>query len=186
MKPAIIILLVVTSVFVSCKNSEDEIDRVELVEHYYNILNEPDYSEAERLFSDSLIMKEGAYDQITSRADYVEILKWDAVFNPVYDVLGTQEEEHEIKVKVSKMDKRIGLLHEKPFITQQIFKFEEGRIAAIETQYLNFDEKTWEGNKTAIVNWIKENHPELNGFIHDQTKSGGKRFLRAMDLFNNR
>jgi hypothetical protein len=41
-------------------------------------------------------------------------------------------------------------------------------------------------NRDELVNWISENHPELNGFLNDQTKSGGLYYLKAIQLYKNK
>jgi len=36
------------------------------------------------------------------------------------------------------------------------------------------------------LSWVSENHPELNGFINDQTEAGGKKFLKALELYETK
>ncbi len=51
---------------------------------------------------------------------------------------------------------------------------------------MDFNEGTWERNKNELLSWIDENHSELNGFIYDQTESGGMKFLKAIELYKNK
>ena len=113
-------------------------------------------------------------------------LKWDAVFDPSYKILEIEQQDEIVKAKISKMDKRIFFLHEEPFITNQIIQFQKNKIISVATEYVNFNEKTWGKNKTELLNWINENHPKLNGFIHDQTETGGLKYLKAIELYKNK
>jgi hypothetical protein len=84
------------------------------------------------------------------------------------------------------MDERISFLHEEPFITNQIIKFKNNKIISVETEYVDFNEATWNRNKKGLLSWIGENHPELIGFIFDQTESGGMKFLKAIELYSKK
>ncbi len=170
----------------SCKNSEKEKNKLEIAKQYYKVLDNSDYSEITVWFGDSLITKEGGYVQSYSQREYLEFLKWDSVFDPSYEILEIEAEDEIVKAKISKVDKRILFLHETPFITNQIIRFREGKLSIVEIDYENFDEKTWEKNKTELLSWIDKNHPELNGFINDQTQIGANKFLKAIALFKNR
>jgi hypothetical protein len=181
----IALLLLMTIGFVSCKKSENKIDRVEIAKQYYSDLDDSSFSNMSYWFADSLKIIEGEHITMYSKNDYIEFLKWDSVFNPSYDILEIEEQNDIVKAKISKMDKRIFFLHEKPFVTHQIIRFQNDKIISVEIDYLNFDYPTWEKNKNGLLSWIDANHPELNGFIHDQTESGGMKFLKAMTLYNN-
>ncbi|MEN1784068.1 MAG: hypothetical protein AAGF77_02920 [Bacteroidota bacterium] len=141
------------------------------------------------VLTDSLITKipEYEYEVRYSKNDYTNNwLKWDSVFDPTYKVLEMNVEKGIVKAKVSKTDTRILFFMQKPFLTNEILRFENDKIIAIETEYLNFDEKTWGENRAKLLSWISENHPELEGFINEQTKTGGRKFLKALELYGNR
>ena len=38
--------------------------------------------------------------------------------------------------------------------------------------------------RTNFLNWMNQNHPEVNGFIFDQTEKGGLNYLKAIKLYN--
>ncbi|QNK77747.1 hypothetical protein H7F37_01255 [Winogradskyella sp. PAMC22761] len=137
-------------------------------------------------FADSLTTIEGEYNQTYSKSDYLEFLKWDSVFDPNYEILEIEQKNGIVKAKISKSDKRISFLHEEPFITNQTIKFQNDKIISVQTEYVDFNETTWERNKNGLLSWIDENHPELNGFIYDQTKSGGIKFLKAIELYKSK
>jgi hypothetical protein len=186
MKKLIVLLLILVMGFASCKNSEKQIDKIEISKQYFKALSDSDYSTIYNYLTDSIATIEGEYEVTYSKKDYLELLKWDAVFSPNYNILEIEEAGGMVKVKISKMDKRIAFLQEAPFITHQTIKFQKEKIISIETEYLDFREATWERNKNRLISWIDKNHPELNGFIHDQTESGGIKFLKAIALYKNR
>ncbi|WP_438712539.1 hypothetical protein ACSTS3_09630 [Aquimarina muelleri] len=189
MNKTIALLLLLTIGFISCKNSEKEIDKLEIAKQYFKVLDNSNSSKMKDLLTDSLItsIPKYEYEVRYSKNDYVEKwLKWDSVFEPTYKVLEVNLENGIVKAKVSKIDKRIFFFMQKPFLTNEILRFENDKIITIETEYLNFDEETWEKNRNGLLNWVSENHPELNGFIDDQTEVGGKKFLKALELYKNR
>ncbi|WP_282081427.1 hypothetical protein [Aquimarina algiphila] len=186
MNRIIILLSFLTIAFLSCKTSKEEIDQLEIAKQYFKVLDNSDYTGIKIWFADSLITKEGEYKQVYSQNEYLEFLKWDSVFDPNYEILEIEQQDGIIKAKISKMDKRIFFLHEEPFITNQSIRFQKNKIVTVEIDYVNFNEKTWEKNKTKLLTWIDENHPELNGFIYDQTETGGIKFLKAIELYKNR
>jgi len=173
----------------ACKSSNKTNDKLEIAKTYYEALDRSDASAITEVLSDSLVTAIPTYDyQVSfSKNDYVEKwLKWDSVFEPSYQLLEMEMDKGTVKAKVSKTDKRIHFMMHKPFLTQEILRFKNNKIATIETEYLNFDEESWEKNKSGLLSWIEANHPELNGFIYDQTEAGGKKFLKAIELYENR
>jgi len=186
MNKIIVLLLLLTIGFISCKNSEKEIDKLEIAKKYYEILDKSNVSEITTLLTDSLLTKETEYDyeQTFSKKEYIEWLKWDSVFDPTYKILEIEQENGIVKVKISKTDKRISFLHKEPIITNQVIRFDNNKITSIETtKYVIFNDSTFVKNRNGLLNWIDKNHPELNGFIHDQTMTGGMNYLKAIELY---
>ena len=186
MNKSITLLLLLIIGFISCKNSEKEIDRVEITKQYFKTLNDSDYPKMSNWMTDSLKTIEGEYQTKYSKSDYLEFLKWDSVFEPHYEILEIDQKDGIVRAKISKTDKRIFFLHKKPFITNQIISFQKDKIINIKTDYLNFDYPTWEKNKRELLSWTDKNHPKLNGFINDLTEDGGLKFLKAIELYNNK
>ncbi len=187
-KFSVIFLLIIIG-NISCKNSDKEFDKLEIAKEYYNILDKSNVSGIETLLTDSLLTKETEYDyeQTFTKKEYVEWLKWDSVFEPTYKILEIRQERGTVKAKISKTDKRISFLHREPIVTEQIIYFDDDKIASIETtKYVIFNDSTFVKNRDELVNWIAENHPELNGFLNDQTKSGGTNYLKAIELYKNK
>ena len=189
MNRILIISLVLLIGLISCQSSEKTNDKIEIAKKYFAALDKSNSSEMKELLTDSLVtaIPKYEYEVKFSKNDYVEKwLKWDSIFEPTYKVLEMEVENGMVKAKVSKMDKRILFLMQEPFLTNEILRFQNDKIVTVETEYLNFDEATWEKNKNGLLSWIEENHPELNGFIYDQTESGGTKFLKAIELYENK
>ncbi|MEP3209726.1 MAG: hypothetical protein ABJN95_11075 [Maribacter sp.] len=193
MKKIIALLVFLTIGFVSCKTSEKEknkeISKLEIAKQYYKALDNSDGTILKDLLTDSLLTKETDYDyeQTFLRDKYIEEwLRWDSVFNPKYKTLEIKQENEIVKAKISKYDKRINFLHKEPTVWKAVIRFDNGKISSIERTNVVFNEKIWVENRTKLLSWIDENHPELNGFINDQTKSGGIMFLKAMELYENK
>ena len=171
---------------ISCKNSESEFDKLEIAKKYYEVLDKSNASGIAALLTDSLLTRETEYDyeQTFSQKEYIEWLKWDSVFEPTYKILEIRQENSVVKTKVSKTDKRISFLHEEPIVTEQVMRFEKDKITSLETtKYLIFNDSLFVANREKLLKWIDENHPELDGFIHDQTEAGGIKYLKAIKLF---
>ena len=170
-------------------NVEKEIDKLEIAKTYYEVLDKSNVSGIETLLTDSLLTKETEYNykQTFSRKEYVEWLKWDSVFEPTYKILEIEEKNGTVKAKISKIDKRISFLHNEPIVTEQVIHFENDKITSIETtKYVIFNDSVFVKNRDTFVNWIDKNHPELNGFLYDQTKTGGIKYLKAIELYENK
>jgi hypothetical protein len=190
MNRILIISISLLAGLVSCKNSEKTIDKLQITENYFVALDESNSTKMEDLLADSLIttIPKYEYEVIYSKYDYLRNwLKWDSIFEPTYKVLEMNMENGTVKAKVSKSDKRIIFFMGKPFVTNEILRFKGDKIIEIETEYINFDEETWGKNRTELLNWTKENHPELNLDINInmQTESGGKKFLKAIERYEN-
>jgi len=189
MNRTVILSLLLIIGFISCKTSEREINRLEIAKNYYKALNSSDNLKMALLLTDSLVTKETEYnyEQTFSVEEFMEWLKWDAVFSPTYEILQMEQKDTIVKAKISKIDKRISFLHLVPIVTNQVIRFDNDKIISIETtEYIVFNDSTFVKNRDNIVSWIDENHPELNGFLHDQTETGGLKYLKAIELYKNK
>ncbi len=177
----IIRLLFISIIVLSC---DKENNKIEIVNQYYNVLNNSEYSKIPTLIIDTLITKEIDYKETYSQLKYLEFLKWNSVFDPEYKVLKIEEHDGVIKTKVSQQCKRIIFLHEEPIIINQVFRFKNNKITHVETvNYSSFNDSIFISNRTKLLNWVHKNHPELKGFLHDQTKKGGLKYLKAINLY---
>jgi hypothetical protein len=189
MKKIVLFLILSAVGFISCNNSEKKIEKLKIAKKYYEILDKLYVSEIETLLADSLLTKETEYDyeQKFSKKEYIEWLKWDSVFQPTYKVLEIEKKNETVKATISKTDKRISFLHKKPIVTNQIIYFDKNKITRVETtKYVIFNDSTFVKNRDELLDWIDKNHPELNGFIYNQTKSGGINYLKAIELYKHK
>ena len=188
MNKSVILSLLLIVGFLSCKNSGKEIDKLGIARKYYKALDSSNQSEMALLLADSLVTKETEYnyEQTFTLNEYVEWLKWDSIFDPTYKILQIEQEDEIVKAKISKIDKRISFLHQEPIVTNQIIRFDNDKIIGLETTvYVIFNDSIFVKNRDRLINWIEENHPELNGFLYDQTKTGGLKYLKAIELYKN-
>lgn len=187
MNKTIGILVLWALAFFSCKTApKKETDKIGIARQYYQALDRSDGPAMEKLLADSLFTQEGDYRQTFSRAAYREWVKWDAVFEPRYEILQIAQESEGVVAKISKGDKRIFFLHKAPIVTQQVIRFDGNKISGVETiDYIGFNESTFLDNRGKLLRWIEEHHPELNGFLYDQTESGGMNYLKAIELYQD-
>lgn len=189
MNKIVILSLLLTIGFTSCKNPKKEIDELEIAKEYYKVLDNSDAAGIVTLLTDSLLTKETQYnyEQTFSLKEYVEWLKWDAVFEPTYKILQIEQEGEIVKARISKTDKRILFLHQEPIVTNQVIRFDANKIVSVETtEYITFNDSIFVKNRDSFLSWIDKNHPDLNGFINDQTEKGGINYLKAIELFKNK
>ena len=182
------ILLVICLFSLSSCSRKDR--NVQLVEDYYNQLNHSNYLEVSKLIGDSIIIIEGAYTMKYSNNDYYQFFQWDSVFSPKYEIVEIKEIDKELEVTVSKIGSRIQFLNQKPIISKEVIEIKDQKIYKITNVEMDFDFKLWDGRKNEMVAWIKKNHPRLDGFMYDQTKTGAQNYLKAIGLYkefmNNR
>ena len=171
---------------ISCTNLEKSAKRIEIAKQYYRMLDQSDQSSIATIIADSLLTKETEFDyqQTFSLKEYIDWLEWDSMFEPKYEILELEQRDEIISAKISKIDKRILFLHGEPIVSNQVIRFDKDKIASIETiKYLVFKDSIFVKNRDEFVTWVNENHPELDGFLHDQTKVGGMKYLKAMEYY---
>lgn len=155
---------------------------------YYSGLNASDFSKIATSISDSILYKEMDFTIADNKADFYENFRWDSVFKPHYSIVKIDTvNEHIFKVDVAKICNRIKYLHDTAIVFKQVFELENNYISTITTtDFLVFDVAKWESQRDTLVNWIKVNHPELDGFIYDVTAKGAQNYLKAIDLYKSR
>ena len=189
MNKVVILTMLLLTGLISCKSTEKKIDKIEIASQYIKALDESDTEVMRTLLTDSLQTVETDYDyeQTFSKREYIEDwMKWDSVFEPTYRIIEIEQEDDAVKVRVSKEDKRIRLLHEGPTVWDAVIRFEANKIVRIENSNVVFNDKIWEQNRTKLLSWIDENHPELNGFLNGQNESAAIQYLKAIELYSDK
>ncbi len=187
MKRFCLLLIFIASVVLSCNSKVQESKEKELIKKYFASLNNFDLEAIPNYYYDSIRMRENDYLYLASKDSFYIKLQWDSVFRPKYGVLEIEEVDNDLIVKVSKSDPRILFLNEEPTIYRERFTFKDGLIYSSETRdFILFNWDTWDENRSKLVNWIKSNHPELDGFLYDQTKKGALNYLEALKLYGSR
>ena len=182
----ITVLIFCIAMAISCGQKSKKIDRVQIAEDYIDALNASDYNQVVGLFLDSIRFNEMDYIRTYTKEDYRTLFQWDSVFGPKYKILDLREDGDNLHLKVSKVCDRILFLQNSPFITHEIMKIKHGAIQRIDiVEYIDFNDSLWAANRENLVSWINKHHPELNGFIYDQTKEGALKFQKAMKFYSD-
>jgi hypothetical protein len=180
-----VLILFIAIGIISCKNPEKGLDKLEIAKNFYAAIENSNPSKITELITEVFTTVDDGFEQEYSGNEYVEWVKWDSVFQPTYEILKIEEENGIVKAKISKTDKRISFLHREPIVTEEVIQFEGDKIKGINRTSALFNVEEFVKNRDSLVNWIAENHPELNGFLNDQTKIGGLNYLKAIQLYKN-
>ncbi|WP_051285033.1 hypothetical protein [Aequorivita capsosiphonis] len=183
MNKIVVFLFFLAIGIISCKNPEKESDKLEIAKKFYIAIDNSNPSKTTELITERFTTIDDGFEQKYSGNEYAEWVKWDSVFQPTYEILKIEKENGIVKAKISKTDKRIFFLHHEPIITDEIIQFENNKIKNINRTSASFNVKEFIQNRDELVNWIAENYPELNGFLNDQTKGGGIKYLKAIELY---
>ncbi|MGJ8593546.1 MAG: hypothetical protein ACSHXF_13425 [Aquaticitalea sp.] len=189
MKRRIVLIGIITFGLISCNNSQQKVNELDMAKQFYQALDTSDTVKMIDLLSDRIVVRESEYDyeETFTKNRYIEWLTWDSVFDPSYKILEINQDKDIIKATISKTDKRISFLNEEPIIWNEIIRFDKHKIIKVErVNYLQFNDSIFIKNRDNLSNWIETNHPELNDFLNGQTEVVGKNYLKAIELYQNR
>ena len=182
----ILLALFIVSIVMSCQSPDQKVDKVEIAKEYIDALNDSDFNRITALFKDSIRMSELKYTSVLSQNEYYPLFQWDSTFHPVYKILKIENEKEFVRMTVSKQCPRILFLNEEPVVTDEFVAFHDDKIKSIQIRnYVVFNDEKWEENRANLTTWVEMNHPEFNGFLHDQTKKGASNYLQAISLYQN-
>jgi len=180
-----IIVLLIIIVFTSC--AEKQHTASEQIKTYYNGYKNSDYKLIKKVLADSLTTVFGDYTTTYSHQSYYEQFKWDSIFKPDYELVNLNYEDGQLVATVSMRSLKLEFLKNNPMTCQYQFQFTSGKISRIEELNCNdANWKVWKQEVDTLVDWVKINHPELDGFIHDLSMQGAINYLKAIELYKNR
>lgn len=170
--------------FFSC--SKKEITKTECVENYFEGFKQSDYHLIKGTLVDSLEIYAGDYKMEFTPESYYKQFQWDSVFKPVYKVLSVTNKNEAVLVTVSVATSKFEFLKNNPLTTNYKFSFKANKIYKIEDLgSVDVNWNSWGKQRDTLVNWIKVNHPNLDGFVSDLSKQGAINYLKAIELFKN-
>ncbi|EPR71726.1 hypothetical protein ADIWIN_3173 [Winogradskyella psychrotolerans RS-3] len=180
-----ILLSLIVLVFTNCADKPST--ESEQITAYYKGYINSDYEQIKKVLSDSLTTVFGDYITTYSHQSYYEQFKWDSIFKPVYKLDALKYEEGQFIATVSIRSLKLEFLKNTPMTCRYQFQFIAGKISRIEELDCNsVDWNVWQNEVDTLVNWIKINHPEMDGFIHDLSMQGAIDYLKAIELYKNR
>ncbi len=178
-KISILLIAILLSSCAAQRNSKSR-----LVETFFDGFKNLNYNTIQAVIADSLTITEGDYVMQYTRESFYEHYKWDSVFKPEYRLLKLENKGDQVLVTTEVASLKLEFLENSPMICDRKFYFKQGKISRVENlDCLNADWKVWERKVDSLVSWVKDNQPQLNGFIHDLSMQGALDYLKAIELY---
>lgn len=175
-------LLFFLYLFTGCDNQQ--LTHEETVTNYYKARDATNYQEVKRYINDSITITEGDYVMPYDQNSFYEVFKWDSIFQPTYKIVELVEKKNKVMVAVALKSIRNEFLKNSSMTCQYEISFNAGKISKIESlECTGADWNSWQKERDALVNWINQKHPELDGFINDMTMNGAINYLKAIELY---
>ena len=167
-----------------CQQKSEPVNEREVIQAYIDATNQGDFNVLRQYITDSINMSEADYQLSTNLDEFYRLFQWDSVFSPQYEILASEKVDGAWQITLSKQGQRVAFLHDTPISYQSVFTVQDGKITRIRTdKYLEFDDNRWRSRRDTLVVWIERNHPELNGFVHNQSLQGALDYLEAIELY---
>jgi ketosteroid isomerase-like protein len=160
-------------------------DLTQTTKAFYTAMNAHDHPLIASFYADSIRIIGDGYQTIYSKEAYKDWVEWDAVFEPTYEILSLEQKGDTVIAQISKSDVRIRFLNGAPYLTTEQLLFDNGKLQSLRVLEEDYDMQRWLDTRALLVNWIAEHHPQLNGFIFDQSKQGGENYLKAIKLYQD-
>lgn len=167
---------------VGCNNKK--LTHQETVTKYYHAFNSSNYNEIKALINDSITILSGDYVTPYTHESFYEFFKWDSIFKPTYEVLELEEKNNDIIVTVAQENVRNEYLKNNPLVYKVKVSFDSGKISKMEDlDYIDVDWEAWSQERDSLVSWIRDNHPDLDGFVNDMTMDGSINYIKAIEKY---
>lgn len=166
--------------------NDPKLSHKEVVTTYYNAFDSGDYNEIKTVISDSITIIGGDYLMPFNNESFYEHFKWDSIFKTTYNILKLEQKNNLVFATVASKSIKNEFLKNNPLTCKFKISFESGKISKIKDfEYIATDWESWVNERDSLVNWISENHPELDGFVHDMTMKGSINYVNAIELYEN-
>ena len=180
-----ILFLFILLVLASC--SETKSTPSEQVTAYYEGFNNSDYHQIKSTIADSLTLIEGDFTMPFTPESFYRQFQWDSVFKPDYKVVNLENEGEQVVATVAVQSLRFAFLKNNPLTCSHRFSFKAGSIHKIEmVDCPDANWAVWQEERDSLVQWVKGNHPELDGFVNDLSRQGAINYLKAIELYTMR
>ena len=172
MKNTFIILLLLYFV-TACNNKK--LTHKEAVTIYYKAFDSESFNDIKKVINDSVTIVGGDYVMPFNDDSFYEHYKWDSIFKTSYEILDLEDKNNQVFATVASKSIKNEFLKNNPLTCKFKISFESWKISKIEDyEYID-----------SLVNWIGENHPELDGFVYDMTMKGSINYVKAIELYEN-
>ncbi|MGO4918672.1 hypothetical protein [Maribacter spongiicola] len=181
----IFLILLLTVIFTSCGNQK--LSHKETVNRYYKAFDSGDFDKIKRVTHDSITMMNGDFVTPFDNNNFYEFYKWDSVFKPSYKIIELTEQNNDVIATITQKNIRNEFLKNNPLQFKVKLSFSADKISRLEElEYIDVNWQEWNQEKDSLVNWIKVNHPNLDGFVNDMTLAGAMKYLKAIELYEGR
>ena len=179
--------IALTLIFFICFFACKETNYIDITWCYLDSYENEGFNKFSSYLSDTILIVDGDYHKSYSLADFQEYFEWDSVFNPQFDLLEISSVGNNVFLTISSQSKRFEFLENNPLVTKQKITFKENKIHKIEIlENVDVNWELWTQKRDSLVKWTKKNQPELSGFINDMTKAGSEKYLKAIELYNDK
>ncbi|WP_396632447.1 hypothetical protein [Maribacter sp. R86514] len=179
------LILFVTGLLFGCGNKK--LSRKETVTIYYKAFDSGDFEKLKTVIHDSITLISGDFVMPFDKDSFNEFYKWDSIFKPSYEILELVEDNDHLIATISQKNIRNTFLKNNPLKFNVKVSFTAGKITKLEElDYIGVNWKNWNQQKDSLVNYIKTNHPDLDGFVNNMTMTGAMNYLKAIELYEGR
>ena len=176
------IILFLTCFITGCNNQK--LTHKETVSQYYNARNTVDFNKIKPLVSDSITIVSGDFVMPYNNDSFYEVFKWDSIFKSTYKIVDLVEKNDQVIASVRYNCLRNTFLKNKNMTCRYKISFNTGKISKVEElDCKDVNWNVWAKERDSLINWTKNNHPELDGFINDMTMKGALNYLKAIELY---
>tara|TARA_R110001583_G_scaffold118679_1_gene270121 strand:- start:7973 stop:8542 length:570 start_codon:yes stop_codon:yes gene_type:complete len=166
--------------------NKHKLSHKETVSSYFKALDSGNYDEIKAIINDSVTQINGDFVTPFNHESFYDFFKWDSIFKSSYKIIELEEKNSDIFVTVAQDNIRNEFLKNNPLVYKVKVSFVSEKIAKLEElESIDVNWEVWNQEKDALVNWIKKNHPDLDGFVNDMTMKGSKEYLEAIKLYNS-